>query len=47
MELIAGYGLDGSSMVLFGRVRGGIYTKTADVSADIDGKVEEGLISLN
>ena len=43
MELIAGYGLGGSSMALFGRVGGGIYTKAADVGADLVGKVEEGL----
>ena len=40
MELIAGYGLGGSSMALFGRVGGGIYTKAADVGADLVGKVE-------
>ena len=43
MELIAGYGLGGSAMALFGRVGGGIYTKAADVGADLVGKVEEGL----
>lgn len=43
MELIAGYGLGGSSMALFGRVGGGIYTKAADVGADLVGKVEESL----
>ena len=43
MELIAGYGLGGSSMALFGRVGGGIYTKAADVGADLVGKVEQGL----
>ena len=42
-DLIAGYGLGGSSMALFGRVGGGIYTKAADVGADLVGKVEEGL----
>jgi len=40
MELVAGYGLGGSSMALFGRVGGGIYTKAADVGADLVGKVE-------
>jgi Na+/H+-translocating membrane pyrophosphatase len=40
MELIAGYGLGGSAMALFGRVGGGIYTKAADVGADLVGKVE-------
>lgn len=43
MELLAGFGLGGSSMALFGRVGGGIYTKAADVGADLVGKVEEGL----
>ena len=36
-ECIAGYGLGGSSMALFGRVGGGIYTKAADVGADLAG----------
>lgn len=43
MELMAGYGLGGSSIALFGRVGGGIYTKAADVGADLVGKIEEGL----
>ena len=43
MDLIAGYGLGGSSMALFGRVGGGIYTKAADVGADLVGKVEKDL----
>lgn len=43
MELLAGYGLGGSSVALFGRVGGGIYTKAADVGADLVGKVEEDL----
>ena len=42
-EAIAGYGLGGSSVALFGRVGGGIYTKAADVGADLAGKVEAGL----
>ena len=42
-EVIAGYGLGGSTVALFGRVGGGIYTKAADVGADLAGKVCEGL----
>jgi len=43
MELLSAYGLGGSSVALFSRVGGGIYTKAADVGADLVGKVEEGL----
>ena len=39
-EAVAGFGLGGSSVGLFGRVGGGIYTKAADVGADLVGKVE-------
>lgn len=42
-EMIAGYGLGGSTVALFGRVGGGIYTKAADVGSDLAGKVINGL----
>jgi H(+)-translocating pyrophosphatase len=38
-EMISGYGLGGSTVALFGRVGGGIYTKAADVGSDLAGKV--------
>ena len=41
-ETIAGYGLGGSSVALFCRVGGGIYTKAADVGADLVAKLEFG-----
>eukprot|EP00929_Paragymnodinium_shiwhaense_P040404 TRINITY_DN21100_c0_g2_i1.p1 TRINITY_DN21100_c0_g2~~TRINITY_DN21100_c0_g2_i1.p1 ORF type:complete len:795 (+),score=198.67 TRINITY_DN21100_c0_g2_i1:102-2486(+) len=42
-EAMAGYGLGGSSIAMFGRVGGGIYTKAADVGADLAGKVVEDI----
>merc|ERR1719199_2264913 len=42
-DAIAGFGLGGSSIALFGRVGGGIYTKAADIGADLSGKNEYGL----